>query len=135
MGPKPKNSVASKPQKRTWKPSSKVLECAHVNSSDKENASTQPAKVCHTSWTTARTECLLDWLDENPADRQKLFSDSTKDAKDEGQRKCIAKGTKSEFHKLITTLVFSVDADKEVQKHFAANSGNYMKSVNHYLGQ
>ena len=31
---------------------------------------------------TARTKCLLDWLKKNPADCQKLFSDSMKDAKD-----------------------------------------------------
>ena len=135
MGPKPKNSVAAKPPKRTRKPSSKVLESAHVDSSDEENATAQPAKVRRTSWTTARTERLLDWLEENPVDRQKLFSDSTKDAKDEGRRKRVAKGTKSEFHKLITTFVFSVDADKDVREDFAANPGNYTKSVDNYLGR
>ena len=97
----------------------------------------QPAKVHHTiciSWTTARTERLLDWLEENPVDQHKLFSDSTKDAKDEGQRKHVAKGTKSEFHKLIAIFVFSVDADTDVRDDFAVNSGNYMKSVDNYLG-
>ena len=106
----------------------------HVDSSDEENATAQPAKVRHTSWMTARTECLLDWLEENPVDRQKLFSDSTKDAKDEGRRKRVAKGTKSKFHKLIATFVFSVDADKDVREDFAANPGNYTKSVDNYLG-
>jgi hypothetical protein len=62
-------------------------------------------------------------------DRQKLFSDSTKDAKDEGRRKRVAKGTKGEFHKLIAIYVFSVDANKGVRDDFAANSGNYTKSV------
>ena len=135
MGPKPKNSVAAKPQKQPWKPSSKVLESAHIDSSDEENASTQPAKVRHTSWTTAGTECLLDWLDENPVNRRKLFSDSMKDAKDEGWRKRVSKGTKSEFHKLIAMFVFTVDADKEVREDFAANPGNYTKSVDNYLGR
>ena len=67
--------------------------------------------------------------------RQKLFSDSMKDAKDEGRRKHVAKGTKSEFHKLIATFLFTVDADKEVREDFAANPGNYTKSVDNYLGQ
>ncbi|KAF8225522.1 hypothetical protein L208DRAFT_1505184, partial [Tricholoma matsutake] len=31
-------------------------------------------------------------------------------------------------------FVFSVDANKEVQEDFAANPGNYTKSVNNYLG-
>ncbi|KAF8225153.1 hypothetical protein L208DRAFT_1506971 [Tricholoma matsutake] len=70
--------------------------------------------MCHTSWTPARTEHLLDWLEENPVDRQKLFSDSTKDAKDEGRQKHVSKGTKSEFHKMIATFVFSADVDAVV---------------------
>ena len=68
-------------------------------------------------------------------DRQKLFSDSMKDAKDEGRRKRIAKGTKSEYHKLITIFVFSVDADKGVRDDFAVNGVNYTKSVDNYLGR
>ena len=83
----------------------------------------------------ARTKRLLDWLEENPVDWHKLFSDSTKDAKDEGQRKGVAKGMKSKFHRLIAAFVFSVDANKDVQDDFAVNGGNYTKSVDNYLGQ
>ena len=148
MAPKTKKRVAAaKPQpstsspKRTRKPSSKVTDSAQIDSSDEEDDTSQllqPAKVRRTiriSWTTARTERLLDWLEENPVDRHKLFSDSTKDAKDEGRRKRVAKGTKSEFHKLIAIFVFSVDADKDVRDDFAVNSGNYTKSVDNYLGR
>ena len=67
-------------------------------------------------------------------DQHKLFSDSTKDAKDEGQIKCVAKRTKSEFHRLMAVFVFSVDAHKDVQDDFVVNGGNYMKSVDNYLG-
>ena len=42
---------------------------------------------------------------------------------------------KSEFHKLIAFFVFSVDVDKEVQDDFAVNGGNYMKSIDNYLGR
>ena len=66
-------------------------------------------------------------------DQHNFFSDSTKDAKDEGQRKHIAKGTKSEFHKLIVVFVFSVYANKDVWDNFTVNAGNYMKSVDNYL--
>ena len=59
-------------------------------------------------------------------DRQKLFSDSTKDAKDEGRRKHVAKGTKSEFHKLIAIYVFSVDTDNRVPDDFAVSVDNYL---------
>ena len=130
MLPKTKKGAAAKPllptsadsaPKRARKPSSKVAQSGPIDFSDEEEDATsqlQPAKVrrlMRISWTTARTERLLDWLEENPVDRQKLFSDSTKDAKDEGRRKRVAKGTKSEFHKLIAIYVFSVDVDKEVR--------------------
>ena len=68
-------------------------------------------------------------------DQHKFFSDSTKDAKDEGRRKHVAKGTKSEFQRLMVVFVFSVDADKDVWDDFAVNGGNYTKSVDNYLGQ
>jgi hypothetical protein len=145
MAPKTKKSAAIKPQptsapKRARKPSSKATEYAPINFSDEEDATSQPQpakarRMMRISWTTARTERLLDWLEENPVDRQKLFSDSTKDAKDEGRRKRVAKGTKSEFHKLIAIFVFSVDVDKGVRDDFAVNSGNYVKSVDNYLGR
>ena len=111
MPPKTKKGPTSKPQslfvpKWAQKPSSKVIKSATINSSDKEdpNSQLQSTKVCHISWTTARTEQLLDWLEEDPVDQHKLFSDSTKDAKDEGWRKCVAKGTKSEFHRLMAVM-------------------------------
>lgn len=34
-----------------------------------------------------RTDRLLDWLDDNPADCQKLFSDSSQDARVEGRKR------------------------------------------------
>jgi hypothetical protein len=147
MAPKAKKSAsaAAKPQsasapKRVRKPSSKATESVSIDSTDEEDATSQPPpakarRMMRISWTTARTERLLDWLEENPVDRQKLFSDSTKDAKDEGRRKRVAKGTKSEFHKLIAVYVFSVDADKGVRDDFVVNSGNYTKSVDNYLGR
>jgi hypothetical protein len=81
----------------------------------------------------ARTERLLDWLEENPKDQQKLFSDSPKDAKDEGRRKCTAKSPKSEIHKLIAAFIFSFDPDANIHADFNANRTNYTKSVDNYL--
>lgn len=129
MPPKPASA------KRARKPSSKVIESAATVDSEDEETTKQRTKIRRTSWTTTRTERLLDWLEENPADRQKLFSDSTKDAKDEGRRKRVAKGTKSEFHKLIATYVFSIDDDETIRADFAVNATNYTKSVDNYLGR
>lgn len=137
MPPKMKMAPAkSQPAKRARKPSSKLAESAPIDSEDEdEMRKPTTGKVRRTSWTSARTERLLDWLEENPVDRQKLFSDSTKDAKDEGRRKRIAKGTKLEFHKLIATYVFSVDNDEAVRADFTVNAINYTKSVDNYIGR
>jgi hypothetical protein len=136
MGPTSRSQPSGK---RARKPSSKLAEgsLTVTNSEDEEvqEDTKQRTKVRRTSWTTNRTERLLDWLEENPADRQKLFSDSTKDAKDEGRRKRVAKGTKSEFHKMIATYVFSVDENEAVRADFAVNTINYTKSVDNYLGR
>ena len=104
-----------------------------MDSTDEDGA--PPSKIHCISWMTSRTEQLLEWLEENSSDHQKLFSDSSKDVKNEGQQKCIAKSTKSEFYKLIAIFVFSVNTDKEVQADLAANTINYTKSVDNYLGQ
>ena len=63
----------------------------------------------------------MDWLEENPEDCQKLFSNSSKDAKDEGRRKHVAKSSKSEFHRMIAAAVFSVDPDPNIRADFRDN--------------
>ena len=123
--------------KHTRKQMAKALHLDSESSSDSEEpgpqSSKRPPKACCILWTVARTEWLLDWLDENPKDHQKLFSDSSKNAKNEGQRKRVAKGTKSEFHKIIATFVFSVDPDPDIHADFAINTINYTKSVDNYI--
>jgi len=84
-------------------------------------------------WNADRTERLLDWLEDNPEERQKLFSDSSKDAKSEGRRKRVAKSTKAEFHKMIAAAIFSVDPSADVCADFCANPVNYTKSVDNYI--
>ncbi|KAJ7637810.1 hypothetical protein B0H17DRAFT_1216968 [Mycena rosella] len=57
-----------------------------------------------------RIERVLDWLETHVVDRQKLFSDS-KEATEEGRKKCVAKGSKSICYTGIAKDVFSVDDD------------------------
>jgi hypothetical protein len=78
---------------------------------------------------STRTDRLLDWLDENPVDRQKLFSDSSHDARVEGRKRRVAKGAKSAFYAKIAEAVFSVDAKADVRNDFNANPEKYNKSV------
>jgi len=144
--------------RQTWKPSSKAAQSAALDVMDDQDTSSGIWIVCHRWYILVYTGtdryryCLviflfsdvaskqprhtvppghLDWLEENPVDCQKLFSDSTKDAKDEGWQKHVSKGTKSEFHKMIAMFVFSADVDAVVQADFAVNT---IKSVN-YIAQ
>jgi hypothetical protein len=106
------------------------------SSSSSDNGAPQSGKrqrARRVVWNSARTERLLDWLDENPEERQKLFSDSSKDAKEEGRRKRQAKSPKSEFHKSIAAFIFSVDSDPIVRADFRSNPTNYTKSVDNYI--
>ena len=127
----------AKSSKRIRKPTAKAADptANTVATSDSEQPQTskQAPKAHQIHWNVARTERLLNWLEENPEDRQKPFSDSSKDAKDEGRRKCVAKSTKSEFHKMIATSVFSVDDDTNIHADFHSNPVNYMKSVDNYI--
>lgn len=82
----------------------------------------------------SRTDRLLDWLESNPSDRQKLFSDSARDAKEENRPRHVARGAKSEFHTKIALYVFSVDTDARVRKEVVTNVNKYAKAVENRLG-
>ncbi|KAJ7686912.1 hypothetical protein B0H17DRAFT_880332, partial [Mycena rosella] len=62
-------------------------------------------------WNDPRIEHILDWLETHVVDRQKLFSDSSKEAAEEGSKKCVTKGSKSIYYTRIAKDVFSVDND------------------------
>ncbi|KAH9159785.1 hypothetical protein EDB89DRAFT_1826767, partial [Lactarius sanguifluus] len=65
-------------------------------------------------WDDACTDQLVDWLEDNPEDRQRLFSDSSHDIKKENWPRCVAKGSKSAFHIKMAEYIFSIDADPKV---------------------
>lgn len=81
----------------------------------------------------SRTERLIDWLEQNVIDRQKLFSDSSQDAKKENRKQRVANGSKSKYHLLIAAAVFSIDADPKVREDFQGNSTKYGKAVENRL--
>jgi hypothetical protein len=80
-----------------------------------------------------RTDRLLDWLEQNTEDRQKLFSDSAQDMKESDRRRRVAKGSKMVFYTKIALYVFSVDQSAEVREDFLKNAAKYGKSVENRL--
>ena len=54
-------------------------------------------------------------LENNVKDRQKLFSDSAQDAKEERRHRRTAKGTKTSFRIKMADYIFSVDEDVRIR--------------------
>ena len=92
-----------------------------------------PSPVGRLNWTDARIERAIEWCEENPEDRQKLFSDSTQAAKDQSRRKLVSKTPKAHYHQKIANHVFSVDEDVAVRQDFRKNPTRYTKSVDNLL--
>ena len=85
-------------------------------------------------WGTARTDRLLDWLENNVEDQQRLFSDSAQDAKDENRRRRTAKSVKTTFYAKIAEYVFSVDEDVKVRDDLHAHgTKRYVKAVENQI--
>jgi len=94
--------------------------------------STGPGQV---TWSDlSRTDRLLEWLDQNTEDWQKLFSDSSQDAHKERQRRYVASGSKVVYHLRIATAVFSVDAKSNIREEFNVDPDKYAKAVENRLG-
>jgi hypothetical protein len=86
-------------------------------------------------WDDLRTDRLIDWLEDNPEDRQKLFSDSSHDAKAENRRRRVAKGSKSIFYTKMAEYVFSVDMDPKVRVEVKDDTKKYSKAVENRITQ
>ena len=88
------------------------------------------------NWNEERTNQLLDWLDQNPVDRHRLFSDSITHAKAEGRKKVKAKGDKAVFHKKIAEAVFNVPEETyDLREQYQRQSDKFVSSVVNYLSQ
>jgi hypothetical protein len=77
----------------------------------------------------ARTDRLLDWIESNPIERLRLFSDSTQAAIMEDRMQEVIKTTKSVIHGKIAKYVFENDHDMEIRADYARDSQRYLKSV------
>jgi hypothetical protein len=81
-------------------------------------------------WDAPRTDRLIEWLENNVEDHQRLFSDSAKDAKKQKCRVQTAKNTKTGFHLKMAEYIFSVDDDVRVRDDLKAHGPKkYVKTV------
>jgi len=82
------------------------------------------------SWGDEHTDHMLNWLDQNPLDWARLFSDSIGATKAEGCKTTKAKGSKATFHMAITKVVFSLPfKPTTVHASYTTNMKKYANSV------
>jgi hypothetical protein len=97
------------------------------------DASSTP-KLSRINWDNPRTDRLIDWLEENPSERHKLFADSIQDAQAEGHARNVAKTSKTTFYSAIAEAVFSVDADLPTREDYANDKSRYARGVENRIG-
>ncbi|KAJ7576720.1 hypothetical protein C8J56DRAFT_398656 [Mycena floridula] len=132
QGPPPSDKPPSRASVRKRRPSKKV---APADSEDEGEDGKKAAVRVNWKKDLTRGQRVLDWLDENPDQRHKLFSDSTETAKEEGRTKKTAKTSKTAIHALIAKAVFTVDADPLVRDEYAENPGKYVTAVGNFFTQ
>jgi len=87
-------------------------------------------------WNNTRTDHLLDWLDQNPDDRNRLFSDSTTAAKEQNRHKVTAKGSKNRYYLALAKAVFDCkEEDIEMRAWYLKEPAKFSSSLSSYLNR
>jgi hypothetical protein len=103
---------------RTTKPSTKAPARPKVKLHDLKWAAPE-----HAHWTWS----LIDYLINHPDFRRGLFGDSTKEAREAGRRKVVAKDTKTQQHAKLAVYIFSNDGLE--REGYVENPLRYRTSV------
>ena len=117
------------------KPSSKARGWAKQTSDDDEDTTSDLKAVSHVAWNEQRTEQLVEWLENNVKERQRLFSDSAQDTKEEKRRPCTARSGKTHFHIKMAEYIFSVDESAKIRDDLRENGvAKFVKAVKNRIG-
>lgn len=83
---------------------------------------------------SARTSQLIAWCKANNDAHIKLFSDSVKDAKDQGRKKKQSGTLKETYYLQLVSSIFSNDEDPETRLLFSQNPNVFIKPVQTRFG-
>lgn len=83
---------------------------------------------------SARTSRLIAWCRDNEDSRIKLFSDSVKDAKDQGRKKKQSGIPKETYYLQLADSIFANDEDPEMRLLFQQNPKAFIKPVQTRFG-
>ena len=105
---------------------------------DEEDAPAADPKAPNcVTWNSLHTDCLVEWLENNVEDRQRLFSDLAQDAKK--QKCCILtakKSGKTNFHVKMANYIFLVDNNMKVRDDLRVNGVvKYAKAVKNRISR
>lgn len=76
-----------------------------------------------------RTARLIEWCKINEDARLKIFSDSSKDAKQEGRRRQQMSTQKNAYLQQLAKAIFQEDEDPVIREHFRTNPLAFVKPV------
>jgi len=94
------------------------------------------ATALHIMWNVNCTNQLVEWLEDNIEDHQRLFSDSAQDTKEQNCCPCTAKGSKTSFYIKMAEYILLIDKDKKVRDNIRANrERKYTKAVENCIGR
>ena len=103
---------------------------------EEDDGAAGPKSVPRVLWNSKRTDLLVEWLENNVEDRQRLFSDLAQDAREEHCRPRTAKSVKTSFHIKMAAYIFSVDGDTKVRDDLKAHRAKrYAKSVENRIAR
>jgi len=94
--------------------------------------STGPApKVPAIYWdkNSSRTARLIEWCKINEEARRKIFSDSTKDAKEEGRTRQQMNKQKNTYYQQLAVAIFDNDEDPKVREYLRAHPTAFTQPI------
>jgi hypothetical protein len=78
----------------------------------------------------------VEWLEDHVEDRQRLFSDSAQDAREENRRRRTAKNVKATLYSKIAEDIFSVDEDVKFRDDLRAHGvKRYAKAIENRIAR
>jgi len=81
------------------------------------------------------TSWLIAWYKANEDAHIKLFSDSGKDAKEQGRKKKQSGTSKDTYYLQLANAIFSKDEDPEVQLLFQKDPKSFIKPIQSRFGK
>jgi hypothetical protein len=124
------------PKSRGKLPEKRGGRTKNLQDADEGDPAESKASPPRITWSQTRTERLVEWLEDHVEDRQRLFSDSAQDAREENRRRRTAKNVKATLYSKIAEDIFSVDEDVKFRDDLRAHGvKRYAKAIENRIAR